>query len=88
VEEFLRQGLDAAAGNRSELQAEATRLGGLRLLPETFMFLEFAMGVPADRSPAALAYVSSFIEELKANGFIAAALERHQLRAAAVSPPR
>jgi polar amino acid transport system substrate-binding protein len=88
VEEFLRQGLDAAAGNRSELQAEATRLGGLRLLPETFMFLEFAMGVPADRPPAALAYVSSFIEELKANGFIAAALERHQLRAAAVSPPR
>jgi polar amino acid transport system substrate-binding protein len=89
VEEFLRQGLDAAAGNRAQLQADARRLGGLRILPETFMFLEFALGFPAARrDPAAFAYLASFIEEVKANGFITASLERHELRAAAVSPPR
>lgn len=88
VDEFLRQGLDAAAGNRVELQAAATRLGGLRILPGHFMFLELAMGLAARRDPSALAFLTDFIEDTKANGFIAAALERHQIRAAAVSPPR
>lgn len=88
VEEFLRQGLDAAAGNRTELQASADRLGGLRILPGHFMFLELAMGIVARRAPAALAYLSGFIEEVKSNGFVAASLARHNIRSAAVSPPR
>lgn len=88
VDEFLRQGLDAAAGNRTELQAAADRLGGLRILPGHFMFLELAMGIAARRAPAALAYLTAFIEDVKASGFVAAALERHNIRSAAVSPPR
>jgi len=88
VDEFLRQGLDAAAGNRAELQAAAERLEGLRVMPGHFMFIEFALGIVAGRPPAALAYLSGFIEELKTSGFLAAALERHNIRAASVSRPR
>jgi polar amino acid transport system substrate-binding protein len=87
VDEFLRQGLDAAAGNRAELLAASERLEALRVLPGRFMFIEFALGIAAGRPPAALAYLSSFIDELKGNGFIAAALERHNIRAATVPRP-
>lgn len=88
VDEFLRQGLDAAAGSRRQLQAEAARLGGLRILPGHFMLLELAMGLAARRDPAALAYLADFIEALKVTGFITAALERHQIGDAAASQPR
>ncbi len=88
VDEFLRQGLDAAAGNRTELEAAAERLGGLRVMPGRFMFIEFVLGLAAGRPPAAQEWLTAFIEDLKTNGFLAAALERHNIRAASVSRPR
>jgi polar amino acid transport system substrate-binding protein len=84
---FLEQKLEVAAGVKQQLQADAQRVGGVRLLPGRFMVIEQAMGVPKGRL-AAQAWLSAYIEEMKAAGFVAAALQRHGVEGAAVAPPR
>jgi polar amino acid transport system substrate-binding protein len=84
---FLEQKLEVAAGVKQQLEADAQRVGGVRLLPGRFMAIEQAMGVPKGRL-AAQAWLSSFIEEMKASGFVASALQRHAIAGAAVAPPR
>jgi len=88
VDEFLRQGVEVAAGVRQQLEADAARLPGLRLLPGRFMVIHQAMGLAAGREPAALAALVAFVEEMKASGFVAAALQRHGVSGATVAPPR
>ena len=84
---FLAQNLDVAAGVRQQLEADAQRVGGVRLLPGRFMVIEQAMGVPKGRTRAQ-AWLSGFIEEMKASGFVAEALRRHAIQGAAVAPRR
>lgn len=84
---FLAQDLDVAAGVRQQLEADARRVGGVRLLPGRFMVIEQAMGVPKGRT-AAQAWLSAYIEEMKRSGFVAEALRRHAIEGAAVAPPR
>jgi polar amino acid transport system substrate-binding protein len=83
---FLSQNLEVAAGVKQQLQADAKRVGGVRLLPGRFMVIEQAMGVPKGRT-AAQAWLSAFIEEMKASGFVASALARHGIQGAEVAPP-
>lgn len=83
---FLAQHLEVAAGVRQQLQADAQRVGGVRLLPGRFMAIEQAMGVPKGRHHAQ-AWLSRFIEEMKASGFVAEALARHGIAGATVAPP-
>jgi polar amino acid transport system substrate-binding protein len=82
---FLEQNLEVAAGVKQQLEADARRVGGVRLLPGRFMVIEQAMGVPKGRT-AAQAWLSAFIEEMKASGFVAEALRRHRIEGAAVAP--
>lgn len=82
---FLAERLDVAAGVKQQLEADARRVGGVRLLPGRFMVIEQAMGVPKGRT-AAQAWLSRFIEEMKASGFVADALRRHGIEGAAVAP--
>lgn len=82
---FLAQNLDVAAGVRQQLQADARRVPGLRLLDGRFMVIQQAMGVPKGRT-LAQGWLSGFIEEMKASGFVAAALARHGIDGAAVAP--
>ena len=84
---FLAENLEVAAGVKQQLEADAKRVGGVRLLPGRFMVIEQAMGVPKGRL-AAQAWLSGFIEEMKASGFVAAALQRHGIEGAAVAPLR
>jgi polar amino acid transport system substrate-binding protein len=84
---FLAQGLDVAAGVKQQLQADARRVGGVRLLPDRFMVIEQAMAVPKGRL-AAQAWLGAFVEEMKASGFVAEALQRHGIEGATVAPPR
>jgi polar amino acid transport system substrate-binding protein len=86
VNQFLAQNLDVAAGVKQQLQADALRVGGVRLLPGRFMVINQAMGVPKGRT-AAQAWLSAFIEEMKATGFVARALQQHGIEGAAVAPP-
>jgi len=87
VDRFVAERADVAAGVRQQLQADAVRLGGLRLLPGRFMRIEQAMGVAAARGAAAQARLDAFVEWAKAGGFVAAALARHGIAGAAVAPP-
>ena len=86
VDVFLTQNSDVAAGVKQQLEADAARLGGLRLLPGHFMVIQQAMGLPKGRSDVAAEFLRNFIERMKASGFVAQALERHSIEGASVAP--
>jgi polar amino acid transport system substrate-binding protein len=86
VRDFLAQDLEVAAGVKQQLEADMRRTPGLRLLPGAFMTIHQAMGMPAGRDPAGHAFLTAFVEEMKASGFVAAALARHGVEGADVAP--
>jgi len=86
VPTFIELNADVAAGVKQQLEADARRLGGLRLLGGRFMVIQQAMGTPKGRGPAAAACLAAFVEDMKASGFVAAALARHGIEGASVAP--
>jgi len=86
VDQFLVQNADVAAGVKQQLQADAARVGGLRLLPGRFMVIEQAMGAPASRGAAALDALKVYVEWAKRSGLVADALARHRIDGAIVAP--
>jgi polar amino acid transport system substrate-binding protein len=86
VDTFIEQGADVAAGVRQQLEADARRLGGLRLLGERFMVIQQAMGTPKRHGAEAADFLAGFVETMKASGFVAAALQRHGIEGASVAP--
>jgi polar amino acid transport system substrate-binding protein len=86
VDTFLELGAEVAAGVRQQLEADAQRFGGLRLLDGRFMVIQQAMGTPKSRGDAAADFLNRFVERMKASGFVAKALERHQVQGATVAP--
>ncbi len=85
VDFFLAEKLEVAAGVKQQLQLDANRLPNLRLLDGRFMVIQQAMGLPKGREVGAR-YVAAFVEEMKASGFVAAALSRHGIDGATVAP--
>ena len=83
---FVAEKADVAAGVRQQLEADARRVPGLRMLDGRFMVIEQAMGLPKTRGPAAADYLARFVQEMKASGFVAGALERHRIEGATVAP--
>lgn len=83
---FLAENADVAAGVKQQLQADAQKHGGLRLLPGRFMEIRQAMGTPKSRGEAAVNALCEFVEEMKASGFVAQTLARHNIQGAAVAP--
>jgi polar amino acid transport system substrate-binding protein len=77
---------DVIAGVRQLLLMDQAKLPGSTVLEDRFMVIEQAMGVPRGRD-AGLAYAKEFIEELKASGFVARALEQSGVRGVPVAPP-
>lgn len=86
VDTFLAENLEVAAGVRQQLEADAQRVAGLRLLDGNFMQIRQAMGLPKSRGSAAAEYLHAFVEAMKKSGFVAQALERHHIQGAAVAP--
>lgn len=86
VDSFVATQSDVAAGVKQQLQADAQRIAGLRLLPGRFMVIQQAMGTPTSRGEAAAAALHAFVEERKQSGFIAEALKRHGIEGASVAP--
>mgnify|MGYP000036935075 CR=1 FL=1 len=86
VDVFMAQKLEVAAGVKQQLQADAQRISGLRLLPGRFMVIQQAMGLPKGRPATAWQALHGFVEEMKANGFVANALARHGIEGASVAP--
>ena len=83
---MLQQNLEVAAGVKQQLEADALRVGGVRLLPGRFMVINQALAMPLARAGAS-AFLKAFIEDLKESGFVAKALERHGIEGALVAPP-
>jgi polar amino acid transport system substrate-binding protein len=91
VDTMLRDNLEVAAGVKQALENDAKRLNdprkapSVRLLPGRFMVINQAMASQRGKEAGAR-YVREFIEEMKASGFVAKALERHK-QTATVAPP-
>ncbi len=86
VDVFVEQRLEVAAGVKQQLEADMNRFPGYRLLPGRFMVIQQAMGTPKSRGVEAATYLSLFVEEMKASGFVAQALQRHSIQGASVAP--
>lgn len=86
VDTMVTQSIEVAAGVKQQLEADARRITGVRLLDGRFMVINQAMAVPK-RRPNAVRYLAEFVEEMKASGFVADALKRHRIEGAAIAPP-
>jgi polar amino acid transport system substrate-binding protein len=84
---FRDRELDVAAGIRAPLAAHVAADPGLRLIDEPFMQIRQALGTRHDAPAAARTFLRELVEELKASGFVAAALTRSRQTSAAVAPP-
>lgn len=86
LETYAAGGHEVAAGVRQQLEADMQRFPGQRLLPGRFMVIQQAMGCAKDRGADAAAALAAFVEDVKASGFVAAALARHGQTGASVAP--
>ena len=84
---FTEQQLEVAAGIRQPVVDFTASHPGTRLLEPRFMEIEQAVGTARSRSDQTIQFLHAFVEELKANGFVARALDRSGRRDAAVAPP-
>lgn len=82
VDAFIAEKLEVAAGVKQQLQADAARHRGLRLIDEPFMVIRQAMGVAKTRGEAAAQYLRAFVDDLRASGFVREALTRHGIEGA------
>jgi len=87
VDMFVAEKHDVAAGVKQQLELDAKRLPDLRLLPGSFMVISQAMGVPKKRGADAENFLRTFVEDMKASGFVKQALERHKIEGASIAPP-
>jgi polar amino acid transport system substrate-binding protein len=83
--DFLKNKYEAAGGVKQALQAFIAQNAGVRLIDERFMEIRQAMGC-AKGKLAGAAYLRAFIEEMKANGFVANELKKSGQHDAAVAP--
>jgi polar amino acid transport system substrate-binding protein len=77
--------VEALAGLRQALIGLAPKLPGSRLLDGQFMAVQQAIGMPRGRD-AGLAYLREFVEEAKASGLVAHAIEHTGARGVSVAP--
>jgi polar amino acid transport system substrate-binding protein len=84
---LVREGqAQAYAQNRYMLLGLADGLPGARVVDDRFSAAELALALPKGR-PAALEYVSAFVEDAKRSGAVARAIDGAGLRGVAVAPP-
>lgn len=82
VDAFVAQKLEVAAGVRQQLEADAARHRGLRLIEQPFMVIRQAMGVARTRGDRAAQYLRAFVDDLRASGFVREALKQNGVKGA------
>jgi len=82
---MLEGGADAIALGRESLMGILDRIPGGRILDEAFLNSTTAVAVPKGK-PAALAFVTGFVEEAKASGFVRESFDRNGLQNSLVAP--
>ena len=85
IEAMLAGRADAIALSRASLGGVAAKIPGSRILDGGFLNSTTAVAVPKGR-PAALAYVSAFVEEAKASGLVRRGLDSVGLTNEQVAP--
>jgi polar amino acid transport system substrate-binding protein len=85
IEMFINDKLEVAAGVKQPLVGYASDHPEMRVMDGHFMEIQQAMGTPKGRLAGA-AYLRTFVEEMKASGFVADAIKRSN-QSAAVAPP-
>ncbi len=87
VELFVRDELDALAGLRPALAAEAEKLPGARVLDGRFTAVQQAVGTRRGNEASA-SFLGDFVEEAKASGLVQRLIERHGVTGRlSVAPP-
>ena len=86
LELFRKDRLEVAAGVKQPIVLFAKEHPDMRVIPGRFMVIEQAMGTPKGRE-AGVRYLRAFVEEMKASGFVAKALQASGQIDAAVAPP-
>lgn len=86
IELFLKDKLEVVAGVKPVLVTYAKTNAAMRVMDGNFMVIQQAMGVPKGRTAAAR-FVRTFVEEMKASGFVAEALKRSNQTDATVALP-
>jgi polar amino acid transport system substrate-binding protein len=84
--DLLVQGkVDALSGLRQALAALVGKLPGSRMLDGRFFAVQQAVGVPKGRD-AGVQYLREFVEESKASGLVARAIEKTGFQGVSVAP--
>ena len=78
--------IDAFATNRQRLVEDTARFPNLRLLADNFFAVEQSL-VVSKGDAARVAYLNRLIDDLRATGFLQAAIDRAQLHGVEVAPP-
>ena len=84
---FTEQQLEVVAGVRQPMAAFVASHPGVRLVEPRFMEIQQALGTSRAREAATVSFLRTFVEELKADGFIAEALRRSGQHDASAAPP-
>ena len=77
--------IEAIALSRESLSGLVGKIAGSRILDDAFLNSSTAVCVPKGK-PAALSYVSKFIEEAKASGLVRRALDEMGLKSSQIAP--
>ena len=77
--------IDALGGVRQHLVANTAKLPGSRVLDGRFMAIQQALGIPKGRE-AGISYLREFIEDVKASGLVAQALEKTGVQGVSIAP--
>lgn len=77
---FVAEHLDALAGLKPRLVADAETLPGSRVLEGRLTGVQQSIGTPRGRDEAGIAYLRAFVEEAKSSGLIARLIAAHGVR--------
>ena len=75
---FVEMKLDALAGLKPNLIADAARVPGARVLPGRFTAVQQSIGVPRPRAAAA-AYLEAFVKEITSSGLLRDLIAQHRV---------
>jgi polar amino acid transport system substrate-binding protein len=83
---FVAQKLEALAGLKPGLMAEAEKLPGARVLEGQVTAVQQSIGAPKSRRAAAQ-FLRDFVEEIKRSGLVALTVQKHGVKGINVAPP-
>lgn len=82
---FTGEKMDALAGLKSQLEMDHEKMPGSRILEGRFTAVMQAAGTPRGHAAGAR-YLAEFIEDAKASGLVARAIEKNRIRGLTVAP--